>query len=355
MTLVGADDIEVVVSNAGPNEAVPSRRRRQRRNRRRGLRALGSYLVMIYFLVTLNFLLPRLMPGDPITALLAQGGGGTVGPETRAILTRYYHLDGSLPSQYVHYLSRLAHGDLGRSIGANSSVWHEISYRIPWTVLLIASALLVATAVGSVAGIQAGWRRDRPTDRALMVGLIAIWQFPAYLLGSIALLLLSVKLGWFPSFGAQTPFATFATPVGKVVDIGHHLVLPLVVLSSGLIAWTYLLMRSGMVTELGSDYLVLGRAKGLSQRRLKFGYAARNALLPVVSALAIAIGSSVAAAVVVERTFAYPGLGMLLFDSIAARDYPVIQGVFLVISVTIVTVNALADVAYGRLDPRTLP
>jgi peptide/nickel transport system permease protein len=323
--------------------------------RHRWWSALGSYLIMVYVLVTLNFLLPRLMPGDPITGLLAQSGGGVAAAQTRAVLARYYHLNGSLLSQYVHYLSRLAHGDLGRSIATNASVWHEMSYRIPWTLLLIGSSLLLATIVGSVAGIHAGWRRDRPADRTLVVGLTAAAQIPPYLLGSILLLLFAVKLGWFPLYGGQTPFAIYSSPFARVLDIGQHLLMPLLVIASGLVVWNYLVMRSGMVSELGSDYLMLGRAKGLRQRRLKYRYAARNAWLPVVSLTAINISTSVAANVVIERTFSYPGLGNLMFQSIGSRDYPVLQGVFLLYSVGIVTVNALVDVLYGRLDPRAVP
>jgi peptide/nickel transport system permease protein len=209
--------------------------------------------------------------------------------------------------------------------------------------------------VGSVAGIHAGWRRDRPADRALMVGLISVWQFPAYLLGSILIFAFGVKLGWFPLYGAHTEFAIYAGPLARWLDIGWHLVLPVLVLSSGLIAWNYLIMRSGMVSELGSDYLMLGRAKGLRQRRLKYRYAARNAMLPVVSLTAYSVGASVTANIFIERIFSYPGLGGLLFESIGQRDFPVIQGVFLLITVGVVTVNALADVLYGRLDPRTVP
>ena len=346
----GAELIELIEPSAvlGADE-------RPRRHRRRLISALGSYLIMVYLLVTLNFLIPRLMPGNPISGLLAQSGGGAPGAQTRQILTRYYHLNGSLVSQYVHYLSRLVHGDLGRSIATNASVWHEMSSRIPWTLLLIGSSLLLATVVGMVAGIHAGWRRDRPADRALTVSLITVWQVPAYLLGSILLLLFAVKLGWLPLYGAQTPFATYSSPFSWLLDIGQHLLMPMVVIAIGLIPWTYLVVRSGMVSELGSDYLLLGRAKGLRQRRLKYRYAARNALLPVVSTTAIMIGTSVTANIVIERTFSYPGLGNLMFESIASRDYPVIQGVFLLLSVGIVTVNALADVVYGRLDPRTRP
>jgi peptide/nickel transport system permease protein len=236
----------------------------------------------------------------------------------------------------------------------NASVWHELLRPLPWTLLLIGASVVIANVLGIVAGIHAGWRRDRPMDRALMVGLVSIWQFPPYLLGPILLFALAVKLHWFPLFGAQTPFSNTFGLGHRILDIAAHLVLPLVVLTAGLVAWDYLLMRAGMVSELGSDYLMLGRAKGLLPRRLKYRYAARNAMLPLVSNTAFDIGAAVTANIVIESVFSYPGLGRLLFQSIGTRDYPVIQGVFLLLSTGIVTINALADMLYGRLDPRTI-
>ncbi len=341
-------DAEIVGSV--PSAPAP----RPRRSWRRPATALASYLLLVFALITLNFLLPRAMPGDPIDALLGQGSAGfSLGEQARSALAEHYGLDGSLASQYRHYLSGLARGDLGRSIVTNTPVRREIGRRLPWTVLLTGASLFLSTLVGVVAGVHSGWRRDRPADRALMTGLIAIWQFPSYLLASILLFVFAVKLGWFKVSGAQTAFSGSFSPVQRVLDIGWHLVLPLVVLTAGLAAWNYLLMRAGMVNELGSDYLLLGRAKGLRPRRLKYHYAARNAMLPLVSSVALDVGFAVTANVFVERVFSYPGLGGLLFDSLGKRDYPTIQGVFLFLSLSIVTVNALADVLYRRLDPRT--
>jgi len=325
--------------------------RRRTSKRRRG--AFASYLVMVFILITLNFMLPRVMPGDPIDGLIAQGATGfSLGEQTRDSLRKYYQLDGSLFSQYRHYLARLAHGDLGREIGNDAPVRDDLARKLPWTILLIASSMLLSTTIGLIAGVRSGWRRDRPIDRALLTGLIAVWNFPPYLLGSLLLFLFAVKVHWFPLYGGQTPFSELA-PLQRLGDIGHHLVLPLLVLTAGMTATSYLVMRAGMVNELGSDYLLLGRAKGLRQRRLKYRYAARNALLPVVGLTAVEIGSAVAANVFIERTFSYPGLGRLLFDSINSRDYPTIQGVFLILSLGVVTINALGDALYRRLDPRT--
>jgi peptide/nickel transport system permease protein len=326
----------------------------RRRNWRPWTGALVWYLATIFVLVTLNFFLPRAMPGDPIETLLAQGSSGFVfGEQARTKLEKYYGLDRPLAAQYVHYLDRLAHGDLGRSIVTNKPVKHDIGRRLPWTILLVGGSMVLATIVGMVAGVRSGWRRDRPADRALMTGLMVVYNFPPYLLGSILLFVIGVKLHWVPSFGAETPFSSSFSLVDRVVDIARHAVLPILVLTAGIAAYTYLLMRAGMVRELGSDYLLLGRAKGLRDRRLKYRYAARNALLPVVTNIVFDLGVAVFANVLVERVFSYPGLGGLMFESIATRDYPSIQGVFLVLSVGVVTVNALADASYRRLDPRT--
>jgi peptide/nickel transport system permease protein len=315
--------------------------------------ALASYLVMVFALITLNFWLPRAMPGNPVDGLLAAGNNGfSLGPQARAALESYYHLDRPLPAQYVHYLARLAHGDLGRSIQANTPVTKELRRRLPWTLLLTGSSVVLATAIGMAAGVHSGWRRDKPVDRALLTGMLTVWQFPPYLLGSMLLFVFAIKLGWLPLAGGDTAFASFDT-FNKTVDIGRHLLLPLIVLTAGLSAVSYLVMRAGMVNELGSDYLLLGRAKGVRTRRLKYAYAARNAMLPIVGLTAVEVGSAVAANVFVERIFSYPGLGGLLFQSISVRDYPSIQGVFLVLSLSVVTVNALADMLYRRLDPRT--
>lgn len=338
-----------VAPRAGP---AAGRSRRQRRL----VGALAWYLAMIFALVTLNFLIPRLMPGDPVAGLIGRGSAGfPLGDQALAKLKAYYRLDGSLMSQYGRYLANLARGDLGRSVVTNRPVTYEIAYRLPWTILLIVASSVLATAIGMVAGVRSGWRRDRPADRALLTGLLTLREFPEYLLASILLFLVGVKLRWLPYFGAETPFSS-SFPLGRrIFDVAQHALMPVLVITVGLTVGSYLLMRAGMVNELGSDYLVMGRAKGLSERRIKYRYAARNALLPVVTATALQMAFAIQAVVLIERVFSYPGLGGLMFSSISQRDYPVIQGVFLLLAVIVVTMNALADALYRRLDPRTGP
>jgi len=339
--------------SSGVASEAEQRRTGRRRARRRWAGTLGSYLLTVFALVTLNFFIPRAMPGDPIDGLLASSSETFLyGEQSRAELAEYYGLDRPLLAQYGSYLVDLAHGDLGRSIANNALVRDELSRRIPWTILLIGGSVVLSTALGLIAGVHAGWRRDRPVDRALLTVLLAVREFPVFLLGSLLLLVFAVKLRWLPLYGGQSPFSSTFGPLERLVDIGRHLLLPMLVLSLGLTVGTYLVMRAGMVSELGADHLQLGRAKGLRDRRLKYRYAGRNALLPVVSLGALQLAFAITGDVLVERVFSYPGLGGVVFDSINLRDYPMLQGVFLVISLTVVTLNALADVLQRRLDPR---
>lgn len=307
----------------------------------------------MFALVTLNFVLPRLMPGDPIQAQLSAGSPTYVYDDrARTELAAYYGLDRPLASQYVTYLGNLARGDLGVSIATRAPVSDLIAARLPWTLLLVAAGVGTATAVGFLGGVHAGWRRARRTDGVLLTAFIALQNIPAFVLASLALAVFSVQLGWFPLGGATTPFAV-NSPVAAALDVLRHLALPALVLATQVAAFQFLLARGSVVSELGSDYVVLGRVKGLSDRRLEYRYVARNALIPVVGNTAVQLGLAITGTIFVERVFSYPGVGRLLFESIGSRDYPVIQACFLVITVLVLTLNFLADAAFRRLDPRT--
>lgn len=323
--------------------------------RRIGLGAAGAYVVVVFFLVTLNFALPRALPGEPIPALSDPASERFVGDDaTRAKVERYYGLDRPLPEQYADYMGDLAHADLGTSIRYNRPVAEVLGDRLGWTALLVGTALALATGVGTLAGVHSGWRRGRQADRRLLGLFLAIDNFPVFFLSSLAAFVFAVELGWFPLSGARTPFSEGWGLFERGWDVVHHLILPAAVMALGFATFQYLVMRAAMVGELGSDYLQLGRAKGLSERTLKYRYAARNALLPSVTVAALQVGFAVTAAVFVERVFAYPGLGGLMVESVGDRDYPTMQGCFLVLAVAVVSANLLADVAYRRLDPRTV-
>lgn len=322
---------------------------------RRRWQSPASYAVTVFLLVSVNFFLPRVLPGDPVSALVdTQAPSHIQDEKLRAELEEYYGLDRPLFEQYGGYLGDLATGNLGSSVRYNAPVADLLRERLPWTLLLILSAISLAVAVGWLTGIHSGWRRGRPVDRGLLTLFLALHSFPIFFVGSIALFVLSVKLGWFPLAGARTPFLEDASLPARAADIAYHLALPAAVLAASFVSSQYLNMRASMVGQLGADHLLLARAKGLPDRRVKYRYAARNALLPVVTLTAIHVSFAVTASIVVETVFAYQGVGRLLFEAVAFRDYPALQGCFLVLSLVVVTTNFLADALYRRLDPRTV-
>lgn len=319
---------------------------------------VGSYALTVWLILSLNFALPRALPGDPITAMVAESAASGAAPSspdaaTTRGLTSYYGLDRRLISQYGHYLASLARGDLGVSIRHRGvHVTELIIERLPWTALLAVTAMMLASALGVAAGIAAGWRRGRHLDLGLLGIFVTVQQVPAYFLASAAAYLFAVQLGWAPLAGAMSDPGPLRS-LSALKDVATHLALPASVLAVHLTSATFLLTRAGMVSELGADYLLGGRAKGLSERRLEYSYAGRNALLPVVSQNAMVFGGLISGAIFVELVFSYPGLGTLMQQAIIARDYPVIQGCFLVVTLAGVSCNFIADLAYGRLDPRT--
>jgi peptide/nickel transport system permease protein len=313
-----------------------------------------SYAVTVLVLVTLNFFLPRAMPGGPLSTFQGMGGAALeVDASTRAAVAEHYGFDRPLLTQYGSYLAGLARGDLGTSLRYSEPVAEVVAERLPWTLLLMGAAIGLASAVSLLAGTHSGWRRGRGVDRGLLGLFMGIRNFPVYFLASLGVFVFGVKLGWVPISGSVSPFAGATGSLGHVLDVAHHLVLPAAVLAVPFAASQYLVMRAGMVGELGSAYLLLGRAKGLGPRRLKYAYAARNALLPVVTVAGLQIGFAVTGAIFVETVFAYPGMGRLVQDAVAFRDYPTLQGCFLVLTLTVLTANFVVDAVYARLDPRT--
>lgn len=322
--------------------------------RRRGWWApVAGYLATVFALVTFNFAIPRLMPGDPVDALFASGSPNyVVNEETRAGLLAYYDLDKPLVRQYVEYLSDLARGDLGRSIFNNTPVRRDLGGKIGWSALLVVSGTLVSIVIAIPLGVHSGWKRGRRVDRGLLAFFLAYQNLPIFVLGSAAFLLLTVQLGLFPYGGGATDFNDY-TGLAKALDVGRHLALPAFMLGLDAATYQYLVMRSSMVGELGADYLLGGRAKGLRERRLKYGYAGRNALLPVVSVIGLQFSLAITSVIFIERIFSYPGVGSYMFQSISIRDYPAMQGAFLVLTLMVVTTNLVVDLLYRRLDPRT--
>ena len=298
-----------------------------------GLKLLGRVVVILWVVSTLVFLLLHLVPGDPVAVML--GESATVADQ--AALRHQLGLDQTLWQQYGHYLAGLAQGDLGQSLFLHRPVAELIAARFPYTAQLALLALVVAMLLAFPLGVWAAVRAGRwPDQLAMTLSLIGV-SMPNFWLGPLLILLFSLWLGWLPVSGADAPWAW---------------VLPAVTLGTALAAILTRMLRASLLEVLHEEYVRTARAKGVSPRRVILRHALFNALLPVVTVLGLQLGTLLGGAVITEVVFDWPGLGQLLVESIQRRDYPVVQGVILVIATAYVVVNALTDWLYGWLDPR---
>jgi len=314
-------------------------------------RNLLTYAVALLLILSLNFILPRLMPGDPLAAIYGREALVQMSPQLQAELVQRFSLDQALWQQLGSYFAALFHGDLGYSYYYNAPVFDVILGRLPWTLLLVGLSLVFSTVLGIVLGIESGWRRGSRTDRTMLSGLMALNGFPDFFIGIVLLLVFGVVLGVLPLAGALTPYSGLSGGA-LVLDVLKHLALPLASLTLAHVASGYLLTRNTMITVLKEPYMLTARAKGLSQRLLKYRHAGRNSMLPVVTMTGIWLGRVVTATLFVEIVFSYPGLGYLTYEALLFRDYAVIQGVLLLVATLVLAANFLVDLSYARLDPR---
>lgn len=303
---------------------------------------------MVFAALVVNFALPRLAPGDPIDYLVPPESG-TVDPALRQQMLERFDLEGSGWRQFGSYLGNLVQGDLGISVRDGRPVADVIGDRLGWSILLVGTAVIVSTVVGIALGFAAGWRRGSTRDVSILVGVLAVDALPAFFVGLMLLLVFSVELGWFPVYGATAPESLSGW--AWFTDVAERLVLPGATLTLVGVGSVFVVARSAMIAELGEDYVFMARAKGLSESRVR-RHASRNALIPVSTVALLGFSTLVGAATVVETVFSYPGLGSLAFGAVRARDYPVLQAVFLLLSLIAIVANLLADLLYPRLDPR---
>ena len=272
-------------------------------------------------------------------------------PQLKAELVERFALDQSMWHQLGAYVLALFQGKLGYSYYYNAPVLSVVLDRLPWTFLLVGTALVLSTILGIVLGIESGWRRGSGTDRTMLTGLMTLNGFPDFFLGMVLLIIFGVIGGVFPLAGALTPYAGL-TGWAVVLDVIKHLVLPVAALTLTHLSGNYLLTRNTMITVLKEPYMLTARAKGLSPGSLKYRHAGRNSLLPVVTHTGIWAGRVVTGALFVELVFAYPGVGYLAYEAMMARDYPIIQGLFLVVAVSVLAANFFVELSYTTLDPR---
>ncbi|SDU60340.1 ABC transporter permease [Jiangella alkaliphila] len=338
---------------AGPAAKPPRARRRWGFLARR----LGFYAVAAAAAIVLNFLLPRLMPGDPSSAIveeLERVSGQQVPPETlQSIRAIFGDPSQNLGEQFAGYLGQLARFDLGVSIvnfpvPVGDLVWQAL----PWTLLLVGVTTVAAFLLGTGLGVLAGWKAGSRFDAVVTPLTTFLSSVPYFWVALLALWVFGFLLGWFPLSGGYDPNLTEGLNLPFLASVLHYGALPATTIVFSAFGGWLLGMRNMMVTTVREDYVLLAQAKGLAPGRVMLRYAARNAMLPSFTGFAMALGGVVGGALLTEIVFSYPGIGYLMYEALQKRDYPMMQGVFLLITLAVLLANLVADSVYVLLDPR---
>lgn len=324
------------------------------------VRRIFKALFTTLFVTTLTFFVVRLMPGSPIDAYIARqiGEYGLSYVDAAAQAASLFAINPSEPLylQYFSYLGRLFRGDLGRSlVSSGAPVSQIILQYLPWTLFSVGLGLMLSFTIGIGLGMIMAYKRESVLDHALSVLASLFHSIPNYLLALMIVVFFGVQLGWLPLTkmrGSYSPGINPGLSITFVLDALYHAALPIATYVLTSIGTWMLIMKSSTLAELNEDHVTAAKARGLRDGRITTAYVGRNAILPLFTQLAIAIGFVVGGSILVERVFQYQGIGLILGNVINARDYPVMQGIFLVLTFSVVVANLLADLLYSRLDPR---
>ncbi|HEX3789941.1 MAG TPA: ABC transporter permease [Pseudonocardiaceae bacterium] len=317
------------------------------------LRKFGFYVLTAWVAISLNFLIPRIMPGDPADNLINQFHGKLSPSAVKALRVLFGQSDTSLWQQYLNYWHSVFTGDFGISYAYYpSSVGTVIGQSMYWTLILITSCTVIGFVVGTGLGMLAGWKRGSWVDSLVPVTTF-LSSIPYFWFAIIIVLVFAITLNWFPLSGGYSVDQTIGFNSGFIASALYYAVLPAVTIVITSLGGWLIGMRNMMVTTLSEDYVRLAEAKGLSRRRIMYSYAARNAMLPSLSGFAMSLGFVIGGSIVTEVVFNYPGLGTVLFKAAQAADYPLMSAIFLLITILVLVANLLADIAYAFLDPRT--
>ena len=307
-------------------------------------------ILTLWIIATILFFIFRLMPGNPLVAYIDP----TFTEEQQEILMQQFGLDKPLWMQYFIFIKNLFQGNLGESFFFKDSVVNVISKVLPNTIYLMLSALIIAYSIGIVGGIFLAWRRGEKIETAGIILTLFTRAAPQFWVGMILLAVFSFQFNIFPSGGVSTAGTVYGSEIQKLLSLEFykHLFLPALTLSIYLLGLPLLLMRSNMLDVMSESYVEMAKMRGLSKMRVMFKYAARNAFLPVITAMAVGIGYAMGGNVVIETVFSWPGLGRLLVKAVSTSDYPLAQGAFILIAAVMVFMNFVADILYSLLDPR---
>lgn len=304
-------------------------------------------IVTLLIVLTMLFLIFRAMPGDAAEMVI----NPQMEPEAKQALIEQFGLDDPLHIQYLKYMKSMLTLDLGRSFRTTNPVWLEVQPRLGPTFLLFGTSLVLNYIIGILLGMGLAWYRGTKFEIGGIVGSLVFRSMPYFWFGLLMLYVFSAQLNLFPVGGIKTAGVEMVW-YKRIGDVLWHMALPLITLTLVGMGGIALLMRNSMLDTLGEDYITTARAKGLSERNIMVHHAARNAMLPIMTSIALSVALIFAGGIITEQVFSWPGLGRLLIQRTLAHDYPVVQGVFFVIAVLVLTMNAVADVLYAWLDPR---
>lgn len=320
------------------------------------LRRAGFYLVALWASVTFNFILPRLMPGNPALAYLAKIHSQNVTTAQYNAMLQEFGVNPNVPifKQYFDYIGALLHGQLGISVSQfPSQVSTILAQSLPWTLGLVGTAVILSFLIGTLVGMFIAWRRGSWYDTSIPPILTFFSAVPYFWMALALIYIFAVSLNWFPTDSGYDVFNT--TPGWNsdfITSVIGHSILPVLTLVIGSLAGWVLTMRNTMITTLSEDYVLMAQAKGLPERRVMFNYAARNAILPSITSFSISLGLVVSGSLLTEIVFNYPGIGFALYNGVQGADYPLVEGCFLVIAIAVLSANFLSELVYTFLDPR---
>ncbi|MCI7812556.1 MAG: ABC transporter permease [Lachnospiraceae bacterium] len=308
------------------------------------------YIILIAAVITLNFFLPRCLPGSPISQIIGENVGGML-PEERERILETYHLNDSLPEQFIEYIKNIFTLDWGISYSKKQPIKDLIFDAIPWTLLLCGTNLILSTVLGTVLGTASAMLRKKKKDLKIVGLMTILGSMPSFWIGMVLISFFGVKLGWFPIYGAYSVVKKY-TGVAKILDILRHLVLPVITMTIVSLMSFFTTSRVSVLETIHQDYVTLAEMRGIPKKRIQVFYIMRNALIPVFTVFMLEVGYVLSGSVVIESLFSYPGIGYLLYNAVLSRDYPLMQYGFLITSVMVILASWLTDVLYCKIDPR---
>ncbi|MEM9428473.1 MAG: ABC transporter permease [Pseudomonadota bacterium] len=311
----------------------------------------AAYLAVVLIALTINFALPRLAPGDPLSFLLPEDVLAEMTEADQTAVLAEFGLDRPIPVQFVDYAIGVLTGDLGTSVSYGAPVWRVVADHLPWTLLLMGWSLALSTLLGTALGVMAARHRGGTRDIGATVVVLFLGSAPVFWIAMLLITVFSARLGWLPSFGA-VPLTAFPGSPGYLWGIVERLIMPVTALTIVQTAGVWLTARSSMAVALARDYVTFAHAKGVPEGQVFWRHALRTAILPIYTNVMIGVGGLLGGALVVETVFSYPGVGTLIVAGVEARDYNLLQGVFLVATLSVIAANLVADLTYPFLDPR---